>query len=133
MYSNGKQNRGELAKAELALEEAESKHERIKSQLEEKRGEREALDSLIERAGSAGNVDELLVLQSRRSSMDKTLMDLSISEKACLHRAESARRYLYKLYVRLERLRQEAAGLEEDEPRQLVRVKMQIEAIAGAE
>ena len=133
MYSNGKKNRGELAKAELALEEAETKHQLIKSRLEERRAEREALDNLVERAGAAGNVDELIILQSRRSAMDKTLMDLSISEKECLHRVESARRYIYKLYIRLEKLRQEAAGLEEDEPRQLVRVRMQIEAIAGAE
>ncbi|MCI0488822.1 MAG: hypothetical protein L0229_19700 [Blastocatellia bacterium] len=132
MYNN-RQNKGELAKAELALEEAEMKHELVKSKLEERRAEREALDNLLERAGAAGNVDELIVLQSRRSSLEKTVMDLSISEKACLHRVESARRYLYKLYVRLEKLRQEAASLEEAEPRQLVRVRMQIEAIAGAE
>lgn len=133
MHNNGRHNRGELAKAEIALEEADAKYMRVKSLLEERKNERAALNSRIEKAGSAGNVDELIALQARRTSLDNSIAELSLSEIECHERVDSARRYLYKLYVRLERLRQEAAELSDDDRRQLVRVKVQIEAIAGVE
>ena len=131
MQINSRQNNCEMVKAEAALEEAEYQHSRIESLLEERRIERNALEEKIERVSSGGDIDELIALQSRRTALDKALAELSASESECSERVESARRYLFKLYVRLERLRQEAACLADNEQKQLMRVKVQIEAIAG--
>lgn len=124
----------------------EEKHEHIQSLLKERKaelGELEARPQLLE---ATGDINKLMALKSHSIALDKTIAELVASEAECAQRIESARRYLYTLYVRLERLRQEAATLTREaskldhsqkisveELTSLRRVKLQIEAIAGAE
>ena len=85
-----------------------------------------------------------MTLQSRTVSLDKAIDELVAAEADCEQRIESARRYLYTLYIRLERLRQEAAELamrisffdesqsiKGADQNRLTRVRMQISAITG--
>jgi hypothetical protein len=85
-------------------------------------------------------------LQRRSVAIDREIADLRTSEAECAERVDAARRYLYTLYVRLERLRQEANTLKmklaklntaqlsaSQDKLVLRRVSLQIEAIAGAE
>jgi hypothetical protein len=139
------QNRGELAKAQLILEEAETKLERVHALLMERKSERLDVENHLQAiAAAAGDMDKLVTLQSRAVSLDKTILELVANETECAMRVESARRYLYTLYVRLERLRQEFSGLmrrlatldqEESIPSEvqtnLGRIKIQLKAITG--
>jgi hypothetical protein len=72
------------------------------------------------------------------------IAELSAAEDETTQRVESARRYLYTLYVRLERLRQEFSGLMRmlaavdqgesvpaDVQTSLGRIKIQLKAITG--
>jgi len=133
MLNNGSRNMSELAKAESALKEAEAEMDRMRALIEERRNERRDIDAQIAQAGTAGNIDGLIALQTRSTMLDKGIAELCASAADSAQRAESARRYLYKLYVHLERLRQEAAHLIEEDPTRLTRVKVQIHAIAGDE
>ena len=56
-------------------------------------------------------MDKLVAVQSRAVLIEKAIGELQSSEADCERRIESARRYLYALYVRLERLRQEYSSL----------------------
>jgi flagellar biosynthesis chaperone FliJ len=132
MYISHRQ-KGELAKAESNLERAEAQHGRVVSLIKERKAERAVLVSDIQKQGSWEGVDELIALQSRLRALDKAIEDMKGTETESLERVESARRYLYQLYVRLERLRQEAAWPTKDDPIHLTRLRMQIEAIAGAD
>src|SRR5262245_27700063 len=138
------QNRGELAKAQLILGEAEAKLERVHSMLAERRAERVDVETNIQGIAAAGDMDKLVALQSRVVLLEKTISELAAAEDECAQRVESARRYLYTLYVRLERLRQEFSGLmrrlasleqgesvPDDVQTNLGRVKIQLKAITG--
>lgn len=137
-------NRGELAKAQLILEDAESKLERLHSLILERRTERQSLSSLIQDIAATGDMDKLVSLQSRAVALEKALAELSSAETDCSERVQSARRYLYTLYVRLEKLRQEFSNLmrqlaavdqgdniPSDVQTNLGRVKIQLKAITG--
>jgi chromosome segregation ATPase len=137
-------NRGELAKAQLILEDAESKLERLHSLIVERRTERQSLSSLIQDIAATGDMDKLVSLQSRAVALEKALAELSAAETDCIERVQSARRYLYTLYVRLEKLRQEFSSLmrrlaaidqgeniPSDVQTNLGRVKIQLKAITG--
>lgn len=137
-------NRGELAKAQLTLQEAETKLERIVVLLSERREERRSLATQIQEVSATGDMDRLVDLQNRAVVVEKTIAELRDAEAECNQRVESARRYLYTLYVRLERLRQEFSGLMrrlasidqgENVPAEvqtsLGRIKIQLKAITG--
>ena len=137
-------NRGELAKAQFILEEQETKLERVRALLTERKAERRDLEVQVHDIAAAGDMDRLVALQSRTVLVEKTIEDLRKTEAECTERVESARRYLYTLYVRLEKLRQEFSGLmrrlasaEQGEPipsevqTNLGRIKIQLKAITG--
>ena len=137
-------NRGELAKAQLILEEAEAKLERLHALLSERRAERQQVDAFIQDIAANGDMDRLVTFQSRAVALEKTIAELRAAEADCAERVQSARRYLYNLYVRLEKLRQEFSGLMrrlaaldqgENIPAEvqtnLGRVKIQLKAITG--
>jgi len=137
-------NRGELAKAQLTLQEAEEKLERIQTLLSERKIERRDLEGHIQDTAATGDMDRLVELQNRAVMVDKTIAELQAGETECTQRVESARRYLYTLYVRLEKLRQEFSGLmrslasiEQGESipvevqTSLGRIKIQLKAITG--
>lgn len=146
MPDNRNQKKGELAKAESILHEFEAKLHQTNSLLEERKRERIETDLKVQEAAASGDINLLMSLQSRLVAIDKSINELKASGSECAQRVESARRYLYTLYVRLERLRQEAADLRSklslleqehiqlrDEETSLMRLKVQIEAIAGIE
>ncbi len=137
-------NRGELVKAQLTLQEAEAKLERTIALLAERSAQRGDLEGRIQEAAASGNMDELIALQSRAVLVEKTIADLRAAEAECARRVEGARRYLYTLYVRLEKLRQEFSGLMRrlaaidqgesvpvDMQTNLGRLKIQLKAITG--
>lgn len=105
------QNHGELARSESALHELESKLDRIRALLAERRAERHDLERLNQEIAPTGDMDKLVAVQSRAVLIEKAIGELQSSEADCERRIESARRYLYALYVRLERLRQEYSSL----------------------
>jgi chromosome segregation ATPase len=144
MHERTGPNRGELAKAQLTLQQAETKLERIVVLLEERRAERRDLENHIQAAAATGDMDKLVDLQNRAGVVEKTIAELRAAEAECAGRVESARRYLYTLYVRLEKLRQEFSGLMRklasidqgenvpgDVQTSLGRIKIQLKAITG--
>jgi chromosome segregation ATPase len=144
MHERTGPNRGELAKAQLTLQQAETKLERIVALLEERRAERHDLETHIQGAAATGDMDKLVDLQNRAGVVEKTVAELRAAEAECAGRVESARRYLYTLYVRLEKLRQEFSGLMRklasidqgenvpgDVQTSLGRIKIQLKAITG--
>ena len=137
-------NRGELAKAQLTLQESEAKLERLLVLLGERRSERRDLETYIQETAATGDMDKLIALQSRAVLVEKTIAELRAAEAECNQRVESARRYLYTLYVRLEKLRQEFSGLMRrlasidqgesipgDVQTNIGRIKIQLKAITG--
>src|SRR5215813_5586014 len=144
MLNRNVPNRGELAKAQLTLQEAEEKLERIQTLLSERKIERRDLEGNIQDTAATGDMDRLVDLQNRAVVVDKTIAELQAGELECTQRVESARRYLYTLYVRLEKLRQEFSGLmlslasidqgesvPSDVQTSLGRIKIQLKAITG--
>lgn len=136
------QTKSELTIAESVLKEAEGQLKEINTLLEEKWAERRALDPLMKAAASAGQMDRLLEMKSRATTLERSIADLGKSGAQCLKRLESAKRYLDTLNTRLETLRKEAENLNARIKRQtksltaplkLSRVKIQIEAIKGNE
>jgi flagellar biosynthesis chaperone FliJ len=137
-------NRGELAKAQLTLQEAEEKLERVVALLAERIIERRKIETSIRETAATGDMDQVIALQSRFTMVDKTMTELRATEAECSRRVESSRRYLYTLYVRLEKLRQEFSGLMrklasmdqgENVPGEVLtnigRIKIQLKAITG--
>ena len=137
-------NRGELAKAQLTLQEAEEKLERVVALLAERMTERCNLETIIRETAATGDMDQVIALQSRFNLVEKTIAELRATEAECSRRVESSRRYLYTLYVRLEKLRQEFSGLMrrlasmdqgESVPGDVLtnigRIKIQLKAITG--
>lgn len=143
MFEHGAANRGELAKAELTLQKAETKLEDLRGLIAERKRERMRVEADIETIAANGDVERLLGLQSRAVSLDKAISQLTAAEPECVERVQSARRYLYTLYVRLEKLRQEFSALmrnlasreQGDIPSDVVsslgRIKIQLKAITG--
>jgi len=145
MLERNAPNRGELAKAQLTLQEAEEKLERIQTLLSERRMERRDLEGyILQETAASGDMDQLVALQNRAVMVDKAIAELQAGETECTQRVESARRYLYTLYVRLEKLRQEFSGLMRslasieqgetvpaDVQTSLGRIKIQLKAITG--
>ncbi|HXU37206.1 MAG TPA: hypothetical protein VN937_12660 [Blastocatellia bacterium] len=105
------QNRGELVRAQLDLHELEAKLEHLHGLLAERRNERLIVELQIQETAATGNMDKLVALQSRAVMVERNVAELSAAEVECARRVESARRYLYTLYVRLERLRLEFTQL----------------------
>ena len=137
-------NRGELAKAQLTLQEAEEKLERVVTLLTERMTERRNLETSIRETATTGDMDQVIALQSRSNLVEKTIAELRVTEAECSRRVESSRRYLYTLLVRLEKLRQEFSGLmrrlasmdqDENVPGEVLtnigRIKIQLKAITG--
>jgi hypothetical protein len=144
MFERNGPNRGELARAQLTLQEAETKLERVVALLSERREERRTLAIHIQEVSATGDMDKLVDLQNRAGVVEKMVAELAANETECVQRVESARRYLYTLYVRLERLRQEFSGLMRelaaidqgqsvpvDVQTSLGRIKIQLKAITG--
>ena len=138
------QNRGELVRAQLDLREFETELEHLRGLLAERRSERQLVDLRIQEIAATGDMDKLVTLQSRAVAIERNVAELSAAETECAHRVESARRYLYTLYVRLEKLRQEFSRLMQrvasvahgetlpsDVLTNLGRVKIQLKAITG--
>ena len=138
------QNRGELVRAQLDLHELETELQHLRGLLAERKNERRAVDMGIQEIAATGDMDKLVDLQSRAVMVERNVVELSAAESECAQRVESARRYLYNLYVRLERLRQEfsrlmksVASVEHGEtiPAEVMtnlgRVKIQLKAITG--
>lgn len=145
MRDNG-HNNSQLAKAESALQELEAKLQHTRALLEERKAQRLEIETQVKTIKSTGDINDMMMLQSRTLAMDKAIADLKTSESECVQRIESTRRYLYTLYVKLEKLRQEAATLASqsslpnqeqtllpDEQASLRRLRLQIQAITGAE
>jgi len=105
------QNRGELVRAQLDLHELEAKLEHLHGLLAERKNERRAVELRIQEIAATGDMDKLVALQSRAVMVERNVAELSAAEAECARRVESARRYLYTLYVRLERLRLEFTQL----------------------
>ncbi len=105
------QNRGELVRAQLDLHELEAKLEHLHGLLAERRNERLIVELQIQETAATGDMDKLVALQSRAVMVERNVAELSAAETECARRVESARRYLYTLYVRLERLRLEFTQL----------------------
>jgi chromosome segregation ATPase len=135
-------NKGELAKAESTLREHEEKVERLRSLIRERKLERQQIGALVQEAAPSGDMDKLVALQSRAGAIERSIVELSASEAECLERMLSARRYLYSLYVRLEKLRQEATTIKRklllpdeaitiEDRANLNRLKVQMKAITG--
>ena len=138
------QNRGELARAQLDLHELEAELEHLHGLLAERKGERRVVEMRIQEIAATGDMDKLVALQSRAVMVERNVAELSTAETDCAQRVQSARRYLYTLYVRLERLRQEFSRLMQrvasvahgdtiptDVLTNLGRVKIQLKAITG--
>ncbi len=140
-----KVSNGEMGRAESAVERLELKLVQIKNLLEEKKTEKHRLDSNPQALAGTGDINKLLVLKSRSIEVDSTIMELTESAARCQSQLDSARRYLFTLYVRLERLRQEASSLSAkihlddlsdnkvaESQQSLSRIMIQIAAITGA-
>lgn len=138
------QNHGELAKAQSTLQELERKLDHVRGLLAERRVERHDAEKLNQEIAATGDMDKLIAVQSRVGLAEKAIAELLGAEADCAQRIESARRYLYALYVRLERLRQEYSGLMrrvassdqvEGVPSEVLtnlgRIKIQLKAITG--
>ena len=90
MRDRFEQNRGELAKAQLILEESEAKLERLRSLLTERKTERRAVGACVQEIAASGDMDKLVSLQSHAVALEKTIADLSAAEADCAGRVEAA-------------------------------------------
>ncbi|MEN3331242.1 MAG: hypothetical protein V7641_607 [Blastocatellia bacterium] len=136
-------HKSQLAKAEATVQELEAKLEHMRAILEDRQRERQQIQAMEQKIHDTGDINKLVKLQSRIYAMDKAINELKTREADTARQIESARRYLYTLYVKLERLRQEAAAftarslgeqsLLPEEQANLRRLQVQIQAIAGAE
>jgi chromosome segregation ATPase len=142
MHDKIGRTKSELAQAELVLRESEGQLKEINSMLEERWTERRILESKIKSAASTGDVDNLVIHQSRMRQLEKSIFDLGQSGAKCLKRIEGAKKYLETLSLRLDNLKREAEKLAArierhtkslTAPLKLSRVKIQIDAIKGNE
>ena len=136
-------HKSQLAKAEAAVQELEAKLEHTRAILEDRQRERQQIQAMEQKIHDTGDINKLVKLQSRIYAMDKAIQELKNRQADTARQIESARRYLYTLYVKLERLRQDAAAfmarslgeqaLLPEEQSNLRRLQVQIQAITGAE
>jgi chromosome segregation ATPase len=136
-------NKSQLAKAETTLQELEAKLSHTRAILEDRLRERQQLQAMERKLRDTGDINKLVKFQARAFAMDKAIQELKSREADAERQIESARRYLYTLYVKVERLRQEAAAftarssddraLPPEEQANLRRLQIQIQAITGAE
>ena len=136
-------HKSQLVKAEATVQELETKLEHMRAILEDRQRERQQIQAMEQKIRDTGDINKLMKLQSRIYAMDKAINELKTREADTARQIESARRYLYTLYVKLERLRQEAAAftarshgepaLLPEEQANLRRLQLQIQAITGAE
>ena len=136
----------ELARASSDLKDQQAKLQQTRYLLEEKKNERSGIDSQRHLLERTGDINRLMAMKQRGLALDKSITELLIAERECAERVESARRYVQALTARLEKLREEAASLNEkisldqvpvevlpQVKSSLRRVQMQIEALTGAE
>ena len=133
----------QLAKAEATLQELEVKLQQTRAVLEDRQRERQQMQATEQKVRDTGDINKLVKLQARAYAMDKAIQELKTREADAERQVEAARRYLYTLYVKLERLRQEAAAFTvraqagpappPEEQANLRRLQLQIQAITGAE
>ena len=136
-------HKSQLAKAEATVQELEAKLGHTRAILEDRQRERQQIQAMEQKLRDTGDINKLVRFQSRAYAMDKAIQELKSREADTARQIESARRYLYTLYVKLERLRQEAASftarsrgepaLLPEEQANLRRLHLQIQAITGAE
>ena len=136
-------NKSQLAKAELTLQELEAKLAHTRAILAERQRERQQMQAMEQKLRDTGDINKLVKFQARAYATDKAIQELKAREADAERQIESARRYLYTLYVKVERLRQEAAAftarsrgeavLPPEEQANLRRLQIQIQAITGAE
>jgi chromosome segregation ATPase len=136
-------HKSQLAKAEATLQEMEAKLQQTRAVLEDRQRERRQMQAMEQKLRDTGDINKLVKFQARAFAMDKAIQELKTREQDAERQVESARRYLYTLYVKLERLRQEAAAfavrsyagpaLPPEEQANLRRLHLQIQAITGAE
>ncbi|HKP10749.1 MAG TPA: hypothetical protein VJZ91_01515 [Blastocatellia bacterium] len=136
-------NKSQLAKAEATLQELEAKLSHTRAIIEDRQRERRQLQAMEQKLRDTGDINKLVKFQARAFATDKAIQELKSREADTERQIESARRYLYTLYVKLERLRQEAAAftahsrnelvLRPEEQANLRRLQIQIQAITGAE
>jgi hypothetical protein len=134
-------NKSQLAKAEATVLELETKLSHTRAILADRLRERQQLQAMEQKLRDTGDINKLMKFQSRAIAMDKAIQELKAREADAERQIESSRRYLYTLYVKVERLRQEAAaftahadqGLQPEEQANLRRLQIQIQAITGAE
>jgi chromosome segregation ATPase len=144
MADRNSRSRGELAKAELTVQELEAQLEHVRTLIRERKAEKQSFSAQSQAAAAAGDVNRLVTIENRSVVVDKTINELLSAETECAERVEAARRYLFTLYVRLEKLRKEARDLMRridsiEDPHgeirevqtSLSRVKVQIKAIVG--
>ena len=136
----------ELARASSDLKDQEAKLQQTRYLLEEKKTERAGIDSQRHLLERTGDINRLMMMKQRGLALDKSITELLMTERENAERVESARRYVQALTARLEKLREEAASLNEkisldqvpvevlpQVKSSLRRVQMQIEALTGAE
>jgi len=143
MLAGNALNKSQLAKAEATLQELEAKLSHTRAILEDRQRERRQLQAMEQKLRDTGDINKLVKFQARAFAMDKAIQELKSRETETERQIESARRYLYTLYVKLERLRQEEAAfaarshgermLLPEEQANLRRLQIQIQAITGAE
>ena len=136
-------NKSQLAKAEAALQELEAKLAHTRAILADRQRERQQMQAMEQKLRDTGDINKLVKFQARAFATDKAIQELKAREADAERQIESARRYLYTLYVKVERLRQEAAAfaarsrgeaaLPPEEQANLRRLQIQIQAITGAE
>ena len=136
-------NKSQLAKAEATLHELEAKLSHARAILDDRLRERQQLQAMEQKLRDTGDINKMVKLQARAFAMDKAIQELKSRVADTERQIESARRYLYTLYVKVERLRQEAAtftarssserALLPEEQANLRRLQIQIQAITGAE
>jgi chromosome segregation ATPase len=136
-------NKSQLAKAEATLQELEAKLSHARAILDDRLRERQQLQAMEQKLRDTGDINKMVKLQARAFAMDKAIQELKSRVADTERQIESARRYLYTLYVKVERLRQEAAAftarssgeraLLPEEQANLRRLQIQIQAITGAE
>jgi serine phosphatase RsbU (regulator of sigma subunit) len=136
-------HKSQLAQAEAALQEMEAKLQQTRAVLDDRKREHRQLQAMEQKLRDTGDINKLVKFQARAFAMDKAVQELKVREVEAARQVEAARRYLYTLYVKLERLRQEAAAftvrshtesaLLPEEQANLRRLQLQIQALTGAE
>src|SRR5215472_16236541 len=142
MTSTGK-NQGEIAKVRGMLKAQNVRLQQLRDAIEEKKAEKLDLDLRHHKLEGTGDINKMMVLKSRSTTLGKSIADLSAAEAEGLTRIRSLERYLETLDRKSESLRHESDSLNEklaiEESSEvrgklqtlISRLKMQIEALEG--